>query len=71
LPSSRRPYWTSISVTGRRWSSSRTACPRQRLADRIAVIIDGELVEIGPVKDVLERPADPRTKAFVSGDMVF
>jgi len=43
----------------------------RRLADRIAVIIDGELVEIGPVKDVLERPADPRTKAFVSGDMVF
>jgi tungstate transport system ATP-binding protein len=43
----------------------------KRLADRIAVVIDGELVEIGPVKDILEKPADPRTKAFVSGDMVF
>lgn len=43
----------------------------RRLADRIAVIIDGELVEVGPVKDVLERPSDPRARSFVSGDMVF
>ncbi|BAI62877.1 ABC transporter ATP binding protein [Methanocella paludicola SANAE] len=43
----------------------------KRLADRIAVVIDGELVETGTVKDILEKPADPRTKAFVSGDMVF
>lgn len=43
----------------------------KRLAGRIAVVIDGELVETGTVKDILEKPADPRTKAFVSGDMVF
>jgi tungstate transport system ATP-binding protein len=43
----------------------------KRLADRLAVMIDGELVETGPVHDILERPSDPRTKAFVSGDMVF
>jgi tungstate transport system ATP-binding protein len=43
----------------------------KRLADRIAVMIDGELVETGPVHDILEKPSDPRTKAFVSGDMVF
>ncbi|HTY91431.1 MAG TPA: phosphate ABC transporter ATP-binding protein [Methanocella sp.] len=43
----------------------------KRLADRIGVMIDGELVEVGGVSDILERPSDPRAKAFVSGDMVF
>ncbi len=43
----------------------------KRLADRVAVVIDGELVETGSVHDILEKPADPRTKAFISGDMVF
>ncbi len=43
----------------------------KRLADRLAVMIDGELIETGSVRDVLERPSDPRTRAFVSGDMVF
>ncbi len=43
----------------------------KRLADRVAVVIDGELVETGSVHDILEKPADLRTMAFISGDMVF
>jgi tungstate transport system ATP-binding protein len=43
----------------------------RRLAARAAFMMDGELVEAGDVHDVLERPRDPRTKAFVSGDLVF
>lgn len=43
----------------------------RRLAGRIGVMIDGEIVETGSVHDILEKPSDARTKAFVSGDMVF
>jgi tungstate transport system ATP-binding protein len=43
----------------------------KRLASRIAVMIDGELVEIGGVADIIERPSDTRTRAFIRGDMVF
>jgi tungstate transport system ATP-binding protein len=43
----------------------------RRLAGRAAFMIDGELIEVGDVHDVLERPSDERTMAFVSGDMVF
>ncbi len=43
----------------------------KRIANKAAFIIDGELVESGNINDILEKPSDPRTKAFVSGDMVF
>lgn len=43
----------------------------KRMANKVAFIMDGELVESGLIKDVLEKPSDPRTRAFVSGDMVF
>lgn len=37
-----------------------------RLADTVAVIIDGELVEAGPVARVLMSPQDARTVAFLT-----
>jgi tungstate transport system ATP-binding protein len=43
----------------------------RRLAGRGAFMIDGELVETGRIPDIFEHPSDPRTKAFVSGSMVF
>jgi tungstate transport system ATP-binding protein len=43
----------------------------RRLAARAAFMMDGELLEIGDVHHILETPSDARTKAFVSGDMVF
>ena len=43
----------------------------RRLASRAAFMMDGELVEAGDVREVLERPSDARTREFVSGDMVF
>lgn len=36
-----------------------------RLADTVAVLIDGELVETGPVARVLMSPQDARTEAFL------
>lgn len=43
----------------------------KRLAGHLAVMIDGELVETGSTLEVLEKASDPRTRAFISGDMVF
>jgi polar amino acid transport system ATP-binding protein len=36
------------------------------VADRVAVMGDGVIMEIGPAKDVLTRPKDPRTRAFLA-----
>ncbi|AFC98986.1 ABC-type phosphate transport system, ATPase component [Methanocella conradii HZ254] len=43
----------------------------RRLARRMAFMMDGELVEAGSIQKMLDDPADARTRAFVSGDMVF
>ncbi|POM22794.1 Glutathione import ATP-binding protein GsiA [Actinomadura rubteroloni] len=37
-----------------------------RVADRVAVLRGGRLVESGPARDVLTRPADPYTRALVA-----
>ena len=42
-----------------------------RLADRVALILEGELVEVADVATFFESPRDPRTAAFVRGDMVY
>ncbi len=39
-----------------------------RLCDNVAVMYAGELVESGPVADVLERPVHPYTKALLACD---
>jgi tungstate transport system ATP-binding protein len=43
----------------------------RRLADRAALLLDGQVVEAGPAAQVLDHAADPRTRAFLSGDMVY
>ena len=43
----------------------------RRLAHRAALILDGQIVEIGPTHQFLDHPTDPRTKAFLSGDMIY
>jgi len=41
----------------------------RRLADYVAFLYLGELVEHGEAADVLGAPRDPRTKAYVSGEI--
>ncbi len=41
-----------------------------RLAARVAMLLDGEIIEIGPANCLLEQAADPRTRAFLAGGMV-
>jgi phosphate transport system ATP-binding protein len=38
-----------------------------RLADRTAFMLDGELVEVGPTREIFTKPNDPRTEEYVTG----
>lgn len=43
----------------------------RRLATRVGLLLNGQLVELAPTEAFFEAPADPRTAAFVRGDMVY
>lgn len=43
----------------------------QRLAHRVALLLDGQVVEVAPNERFFHHPADPRTGAFVRGEMVY
>ncbi|MHB1355580.1 MAG: ABC transporter ATP-binding protein [Anaerolineae bacterium] len=42
-----------------------------RLAQRTALLLEGRLVEMAQTQDFFTAPRDPRTAAFVRGDMVY
>ncbi len=41
----------------------------KRIADYIAFLYLGELVEHGPAEEVFNRPRDPRTRAYLTGEI--
>jgi tungstate transport system ATP-binding protein len=43
----------------------------RRLADRVGLMLSGRLVEIADTPMFFDAPSDPRTAAFVRGDMVY
>jgi tungstate transport system ATP-binding protein len=43
----------------------------RRLAHRTALLLDGQLVEIADNDTFFDHPSDPRTAAFVKGDMIY
>lgn len=43
----------------------------KRLAHRTALLLNGQLVEVADTPTFFNSPADPRTAAFVQGDMVY
>lgn len=43
----------------------------RRLAHRTAFLLDGEVVEVSATGQFFNAPRDPRTAAFVRGDMVY
>ncbi|MHB0856932.1 MAG: ABC transporter ATP-binding protein [Anaerolineae bacterium] len=43
----------------------------KRLADRVALLLDGRVVELGTTEQFFQTPQDPRTAAFVEGRMVY
>lgn len=43
----------------------------RRLAQRVVFLLDGEVVEVSDVETFFASPRDPRTGAFVRGEMVY
>jgi tungstate transport system ATP-binding protein len=43
----------------------------RRLASRVGLLLSGKLIEIGAPAEFFEHPHDPRTGAFVRGEMVY
>ncbi len=43
----------------------------KRLAHRVALMLEGQIVEVAGVEAFFESPQDPRTAAFVRGEMVY
>lgn len=43
----------------------------RRLATRVALLLDGRIVEVAGAEDFFQSPQDPRAAAFIRGDMVY
>jgi len=43
----------------------------RRLADRVALMLNGEIIEIADTQTFFENPQDGRTRAFTRGEMVW
>jgi len=43
----------------------------RRLADRVALMLNGEIVEVAATQTFFNKPRDARTRAFVRGEMVW
>ena len=43
----------------------------RRLAHRVALLLEGQIVEVAGVDSFFQSPRDPRTAAFVRGEMVY
>ena len=43
----------------------------KRLATRVGLLLDGELVEVNSTAQFFNSPRDPRTTAFINGDLLY
>ncbi|GAB6880275.1 amino acid ABC transporter ATP-binding protein [Halorubrum gandharaense] len=43
----------------------------ERIADRVAVLLDGTVIESGPADRVFTNPGDPRARKFIDGELVY
>src|SRR3990172_9378711 len=43
----------------------------RRIARRVGLLLNGRLVEVAPAEQFFESPRDPRTVAFVRGEMIY
>jgi len=55
---------TIVLVTHNVWQA-------RRLAQRVAFLYDGELLEVAPAPDFFDHPQHPQTAAFLSGELVY
>ena len=43
----------------------------KRIADRVGILLDGELIEVNDKEKIFAAPADRRSEAFLKGEMVY
>ena len=43
----------------------------ERVADRVAVLLDDGITEVGSTERIFEDPSDERTRKFISGELVY
>ena len=43
----------------------------ERIADRVAVVLDGRLIEVGSTERVFTDPHDSRARQFIDGELVY
>ena len=43
----------------------------ERVADRVAVVLEGQVIEVGPTDRVFGDPDDPRARKFIDGELVY
>ena len=43
----------------------------KRLADRVGLLLGGQLIELLPTDRFFNNPIDPRTRSFIDGEMVY
>jgi len=43
----------------------------KRIADRVGILLNGELIEVNSKEKIFEAPEDARTSAFVNGEMIY
>jgi len=43
----------------------------KRLANKVAFMLDGKVVEYGDARSFFEKPSNPKTKAFIDGEIVY
>ena len=43
----------------------------ERVADRVAVLLNESITEVGPTDTIFENPSDERTQKFISGELVY
>jgi tungstate transport system ATP-binding protein len=60
-----RPPGTTVIVT------THNIFEAKRLATRVGLMLGGELVEVGFAAHFFNSPRDPRTVAFINGDLIF
>jgi len=41
----------------------------ERVADRVAVLLDDGITEVGPTERIFENPSDERTRKFISASL--
>ena len=43
----------------------------ERIADRVAVLLENDIIEVGDTETIFENPTDERTRKFIEGELVY